>query len=71
MNVKLAKIIFSDENTFNFSRHVSQHKVIMWGSNIALAVLECKRKGLKFYAFLSSTQTEVYGSSIFDKHSVL
>ena len=70
-NVKLAKIMFSDETTFNFFRHVSQHKVIMWGYNNALAVLECKRKSLKFNAFLSSTQTEVFGSSIFDKHNVL
>jgi len=69
--VKLAKIMFSDETTFNFSRHVSQHKVRMWRSNNALAMLECKRKSLKFNAFFFPTQTEVFGSSIFDKHSVL
>jgi len=63
--------MFSGETTFNFSRHVSQHKVRMWGSNSALAMFECKRKSLKFNAFLCSTQTEVFGSSIFDRLNVL
>jgi hypothetical protein len=63
--------MFSDETTFNFSRHVSQHEVKVWGSNNGLAELECKRKSLTFNAFLRSTQTEVLGSSVFDKHNVL
>ena len=34
-------------------------------------MFECKRKSLKFNAFLCSTQTEVFGSSIFDRLNVL
>jgi len=64
--------MFSDETPFNFSRHVSQHKVRTWGSNNnVLAVFECNRKNFEFNAFLYSTQTEVFGSSIFHKNNVL
>ncbi|PNF20161.1 hypothetical protein B7P43_G00613 [Cryptotermes secundus] len=65
-----AKLIFSDEATFNLSGKVNRHNVRLWGTENPRAIVALERDSPKLNVFCAMSQTKLYGPFFFCEKTV-